>query len=297
MQIDIDHVTKQFGPATALADIDLRVAPGERIALVGPNGSGKTTLLRSIMGMLGCDGDIEVGGYSPFDQRQHVSGKLAYVPQIAPNIAAPAGRLVDLICATRAMERRRVAEICTDLGFDFETHADKPFRALSGGMKQKLLVALALAAEPDLLVMDEPTASLDAEARHRFFERCARLADETTIILCSHRLEEIRHLVDRVVALEDGRLVADGPLETFVSELGRAAIEVRIDQPDDQLVDWLGEAGFRDVSANRWVNFVPWEAKLRTVQQLLDRADGRIDDLTVQDRRELDLDGPNDSQA
>ena len=98
-----------------------------------------------------------------------------------------------------------------------------------------------------------------------------------------------------IVALEDGGLVADGPLETFVSELGRAAIEVRIDQPDDGLVGWLAEAGFRDVSANRWVGFVPWEAKLRTVQQLLDRADGSIDDLTVQDRRELDLDGPTDS--
>ena len=219
MDIRIEQFTKRFGATTVLDEVDLEVAPGEHIALVGPNGSGKTTLLRTIMGMLAGDGTVVVGGTSPFNAREEISARLAYVPQIAPNISAQAGRLVDLISASREMDRSTVARICRDLGFPLEQHAHKPFRTLSGGMKQKLLIALALAGNPELLVMDEPTASLDVDARRRFFDICRDLPQSTTLLLCSHRLEEIRHLVDRIVTLDEGRIRDDVPLEEFVATL------------------------------------------------------------------------------
>lgn len=290
VKIQVEQLTKRFGSTVALKDVDLSVEPGERLALVGPNGSGKTTLLRTVMGMLGGEGFVEVGGFPPFGERRNVSKKLAYVPQIAPNISAPAGRLVDLISSTREMDRADVDEICRNLGFDFEQHAQKPFRSLSGGMKQKLLIALALAAQPQLLVMDEPTASLDAEARRRFFEMCRDLPEETTVVLCSHRLEEIRHLVRRIVALEEGRVVADAPFEDFVSDFGRAAIELQVEDPSDDLVRLLESHDFQEVSHNRFVAFVPREMKLDIVSKVVNLSDVQLSDLLINDLRDLDVD-------
>src|SRR5690606_30285753 len=106
--------------------------------------------------------------------------------------------------------------------------AARPFRSLSGGSKQKLLIALALAARPELLILDEPTASLDAEARGRFFELQRELAGDATLILCSHRLEEIRSLVDHVVALHEGRRVYDGDAASYLSQRVGSLLELRI---------------------------------------------------------------------
>lgn len=293
MRIDFTQVTKRFGQTTALDEVDLRVEPGERVALIGPNGSGKTTLTRIILGMLRPEGEVTVGGCSPFEEREQLADRVAYVPQIAPQTSVPVAAIIETVCHLRAMPASRVVGVAERLQWRPAEHADKPFKNLSGGMKQKLLIALALAAQPRLLIMDEPTASLDADARRSFFEMCAELDAQTTVLLCSHRLEEVRHLIERIVALDSGRVSRDGPVEDFVAGLGRAAVELKVPTPSDDMLDWLAARGFRQVFAGRWVNFMPWNQKLTTVEELIEQWADEVDDMVVNDLHELQVQAPS----
>ena len=289
MQIELKQITKYFDKTRALQNIDLTIEPGERVALIGPNGSGKTTLIRVILGMLRSEGDVTVGGASPFYERTQTAERIAYVPQIAPQTGVPVGELIDTVCHLRGIPVERVAAVAGCLYWDPTEHAHKPFRDLSGGMKQKLLVALAMAARPSLLIMDEPSASLDADARRALFEMCGDLAPEITLLLCSHRLEEVRHLVRRIVELDAGQIRSDGPVEEFITRLARAAIEVLAQSPPEEMADWLEKQHFRAVSPGRWVTFLPWERKLPTVKAVINRWGKEIDDIVVNDMQELQV--------
>jgi ABC-type multidrug transport system ATPase subunit len=213
VQIELRDVHKRFGAVSVLRGIDLSVPVGRRLALIGPNGSGKSTLIRVIMGILSCDGEVRLDGLDPTSKRPELLRRMAYVPQIAPQLVAPVAEVLRAICELRELLPERVIEVAGKLGLDLGLPAIRlrPFRNLSGGMKQKLLIALALAVSPSLLVLDEPTASLDAGSRARFFQLFAALPKETTVVLCSHRLEEVQNLVDHVVSMEEGRIVHETP--------------------------------------------------------------------------------------
>jgi ABC-2 type transport system ATP-binding protein len=227
MRVELEQVRKRFGRTEALRGVSLSVPAGRRVALIGPNGSGKSTLLRSLLGLVACEGKVLLDGRAPFEDRVEVARRLAYVPQVAPQLAAPVGDVLALVGMTRGLTHEALASVAARLELDVAAVRARPFRALSGGMKQKLLIALALASRASLLVMDEPTASLDARARERFFQLCEEVAPGTTLVLCSHRLEELRHLADHVVALEEGRVAYDGPAAEFLAGHGLRDLLVR----------------------------------------------------------------------
>lgn len=231
MRVELEQVRKRFGRTEVLRGVSLSVPAGRRVALIGPNGSGKSTLIRSLLGLVACEGKVLLDGRSPFADRVEVARRLAYVPQVAPQLAAPVGDLIDMVSLTRGLSAEAVARVASRLELDVQAVRARPFRALSGGMKQKLLIALALASEASLLVLDEPTASLDARSRERFFRLCEEVAPGTTLILCSHRLEELRHLAGHVVALEEGRVAYDGA----AAELGARLQELLV--PDSETVE------------------------------------------------------------
>ncbi len=287
--VEFDDVTKRFGKTTALESVDLTIAEGERVGLVGPNGSGKTTLIRLLTGLARGVGRVRVGGADPFAERERLDGEVGYVPQIAPETEMTVREFSRLVAGSRGLAVEAIYEVCRQLGFGPAGHLAKPYRALSGGMKQKLLVAMTLADRPSLLVMDEPTASLDADARRTFFEQCTRVADEATLVLCSHRLEEIRHLVDRIVALEQGRVVADGPIARFVNRQGRTSIEVQLDGSDDEIDAWLLERGFEPVSPGRYAGFFATGEKMDRVRELHERLGAQMEDLVVHDLSDLQV--------
>lgn len=131
-------------------------------------------------------------------------------------LGATVREVVQMVALTRNLEVAAVAGVAKTLELDLAQVDRQPFRNLSGGMKQKLLLAIAFAARPQLLVMDEPTASLDARTRDRFFELCAGLGSGVTLILCSHRVEELQKLAQHVVALEDGRVTFDGAASAYL---------------------------------------------------------------------------------
>ena len=214
MHIEVRAARKRFGKLEVLKGVDLDVPVGQRVALVGPNGSGKSTLIRALLGLIDCEGTVLLDGKSPYESRIEVVKRLAYVPQVAPALGATARELVDLVCLTRGLSASRIAEYTERLGLDLAAVAKRPFRNLSGGMKQKLLVALAFASRPELLVMDEPTASLDDATRACFFALCASLPLQTTVLLCSHRREEISLLTQQTVTMHEGRAQISTPERT-----------------------------------------------------------------------------------
>jgi ABC-2 type transport system ATP-binding protein len=286
MRVELSSVRKRYGKLEALAGVDLDVPAGSRIALVGPNGSGKTTLTRVIMGLVDHRGALRLDGKPAARARAALAPHIAYVPQTAPQMAAPVSELVRSVSALRGAAPAAVAEVAAELGLDLAAVADRPLRGLSGGMKQKLLIALALASRPRLLILDEPTASLDVAARARFAALQAALLTDATVILCSHRLDELRTMVDRVVALEDGRIVHDGAVSDFLRGHAHATIEVLVDGHDP----WLNARGFAAAAGGWWTRTVDHHDKMRLVPETLAALGARIQDLVVRDLDRVDID-------
>src|SRR5689334_11185647 len=133
MEIALLGVGKSYGSQQVLRDVHLHVPHGQRIALVGPNGSGKSTLLRAVMGLLAVDGTLQLDGISPFEDRDRIARKLAYVPQTAPQLGAPVRDVVRTVATLRDVDERRVEILALELGLDLAPVRSRPFRQLSGG--------------------------------------------------------------------------------------------------------------------------------------------------------------------
>lgn len=216
--IRVDGLWKSYGARPVLHGVGFALGPGERMALVGPNGSGKTTLLRCLLGLVRGDGTLRVADRDPIAEHAEAQRRVAYVPQRAPALPVPVGELVTFWSVLRAQPKERLVEATAELGLDLAPLWAQLFPSLSGGMQQKLLAAMALATDCPVLLLDEPTANLDPPARAAFFEALARRTPAPTVVLSSHRLEELRRLVDRVIVLRDGRIAFDDRLDAFLSD-------------------------------------------------------------------------------
>ncbi len=292
MRIEARGIRKRFGRVVALDGISFEIAPRSRVALVGPNGSGKSTLNRILMGLVACEGALRLDGRCPFRERVAVARAMAYVPQAAPALAAPVGELVRAIARVRGLEPGAVAKVAAALDLELAAVARRPFRSLSGGTKQKLLIALAFAARASLLILDEPTGSLDARTRERFFGLFEALAPGATLVLCSHRLEEIRPLVDRVLVLDEGRVAYTGPVEAFLERAALASLEVWADGPDAEA--WLAAHGFARTPAGAWRRTVWRSEKMVLLPQLCRALGPRLRNVNARDLEGLELPGAGD---
>jgi len=290
VRIEARGIRKRFGRVLALDDVSFEVAAGRRAALVGPNGSGKSTLNRVLMGLVSCEGEVRLDGHSPFRERVAIARRMAYVPQIAPQIAAPVGELLDALARVRGIERAAIERMAEGFELDLRAVARRPFRSLSGGTKQKLLIALAFASGASLLLLDEPTGSLDARARERFFELFAALPPETTLLLCSHRLDEIRPLVDHVLLLQEGRLAYDGEAGAFLARCALSALEVWVEGPEAEA--WLRARGFRRSPAGVWQRTVEHAEKMKLLPELARELGPRLRNVNARDLEGLDLGPP-----
>lgn len=222
--IRIDHVTKRFGRATAVDDLSLHIAPGESVALWGANGAGKTTLIRCVLGLLRFKGSLTVGGHDAQRDGKRARMLVGYVPQ-------ELGFYDDLAVDEAVRFFARLKNITLDsaratlAGVGLDAHRSKRIRELSGGMKQRLALAIALLGDPPILVLDEVTASLDAWGRDEFVSLLARLAGSgRTMLFASHRIEEVVALAARVVVLERGRVSAITPTKQFAASQGTGLV-------------------------------------------------------------------------
>lgn len=259
--IRFSNVAKTFRRAKVLDGIDLEVGAGERIALIGSNGAGKTTLIRCLLGEYVHGGRITVNGLEPRRHRAAVLGGVGFVPQLPPPLKMSVGQLIGFSAALCNTSPQTIFDLAERLGLDVHSVLPRQFVRLSGGMKQKLLIAIALGRKTDLLIMDEPAANLDPEARKTFFDLLAERLDKATMILSSHRLDEVSALVSRVVEMDTGRIVLDDVVAdaSSLTSLLECRIGIREFEPafektmqswnfacDESRLEWNGEVAGAD---------------------------------------------------
>ena len=216
-----------YGRTPVLEDVSLLVRPGEFVALVGPNGAGKSTLLKVALGSLTpSGGEVRLLGASP--RLLHDRWRLGYVPQ-RPGLASEVPATVEEIVATGRLARRGWWRPLRKDDRDAVNHAlesvgladlsSRPVNELSGGQQQRAFIARAFASEPDLLVLDEPIAGIDAESQRRFRDSLVHLVVEhgSGVLLVSHELSAVAQDLDRVVVLKR-TIVFDGPPSQLTAE-------------------------------------------------------------------------------
>ncbi len=244
--IRVEGLTKRYGDAVVVHGVDFGVAAGEAVALWGPNGAGKTTVMRCILGTTPFEGRIELAGIDVRRRGKAARRLLGYVPQhLAFYDELEVGETVELSARLRRAPIGRGRELLDELGLADQW--TKRVGALSGGMKQRLGIALALVADPVVLLLDEPTASLDVAARQSVLEVFERLRDDRrAILLTTHHLEEVGVLADRVLAMDAGEVRLEADPAGLARRLGlRAWMHVTVATAElGQALDVLAEAGY-----------------------------------------------------
>jgi len=210
MLVSIKGVYKKFLGEYVLNNVSLDINKGDRIAMMGPNGAGKTTLVRAMLGFYHIDrGEIKVNGYDPIKSRVEVLRQVSFIPQMPPPIKLSLEELIDFVHKSSNVSKTEIFKEAERMQLNIKKDLSKQFLKLSGGMKQKLLIAIALAKKSSLLVFDEPTANLDPKAREKFYELLEELDGECTTLFITHRLDEIEKLVNRKVYMDLGEVVED----------------------------------------------------------------------------------------
>ena len=208
--IEVKEAVKKFLDVNVLNRVNLKIERGDKIALMGPNGAGKTTLVRSILGFYHLDsGEIRVKGFDPIKERVKVLENISFIPQTPPPIKLNVEELLEYVSKSSKTLREDILKESSKMDLDVLKNLKKPFFKLSGGMKQKLLIAIALAKKSDILIFDEPTANLDPKAREKFYELLSSLDENISTIFITHRLEEIEGLVNREIYMDLGSIVED----------------------------------------------------------------------------------------
>jgi len=242
--IEFQSVSKTFKRRAVLDDVSLTLGRGSRVALVGSNGAGKTTLIRCLLGQYVCGGAVLVDGVDPRDNREAVLARIGFVPQLPPPLKIPVGELINFAASVCNSDPKRMAHIAGQLGLDMEAISRQPFVKLSGGQKQKVLIGIALGRDTDILVMDEPAASLDPASRKIFFNLLAERPEDTVMLMSSHRIDEIAALVNRVVELDLGKLVLDDHVADTIDPSALQSCTLCLSRADEALANSLTQWDF-----------------------------------------------------
>jgi len=219
--IEAEGLSKYYGDFAAIQDVSFKVHQGEVVAFLGPNGAGKSTTLKLLTGYLApSTGRARIAGHDMTTDRLAGSARLGYLPENGPLYSDMTPRsLLSFFADARGLSPRRkqermdaVIELC-DLG----SVIGKPIGKLSRGYCQRVGMAQVLLHEPDVLILDEPTAGLDPNQIHDVRETIRKLGQSKTILLSTHILQEVEAMADRVVFIDEGRLVHDGPISSLTA--------------------------------------------------------------------------------
>lgn len=212
--LEIRGLTKRYKQTLAVDGLDLSVARGEFCGLLGKNGAGKSTTIHCVTGIAQfTEGSIQVMGHDVRSAYQEARQCVGLSPQeFNADIFVPIERVLDFVGGYFGMSKpdrqQRIDELLER--FELTEHRKKPFGHLSGGLKRRLILARSLMHNPDVLILDEPTAGIDVEQRHALWQYLIDLHTAgKTIILTSHYLEEVEKLCSRVVVIDQGKKIAD----------------------------------------------------------------------------------------
>jgi ABC-2 type transport system ATP-binding protein len=288
--IEVQNLTKQYGPVTAIRDVSFSVAPGQIVGFLGPNGAGKTTTMRILSCFMPATGGVaRVAGYDVFRESMEVRQRIGYLPENVPLYSEmPVGAYLEFVAEIKGVGRnerkRRVAEVMERCLVNDVQH--RLIGRLSKGYRQRVGLAQAIVSDPHVLILDEPTIGLDPKQITEIRALIKSFAGEHTVILSTHILPEVSMVCSGVVIINKGTIVAQGPIDTLVEQFfPTARVEVEMGGQPAAVRDALrripGVVAVREVALGdgRW-NYVVEAARGRDVR-------GEIFQLAAQQRWEL----------
>lgn len=221
--LEITNFTKKYGDLIAVDNLSLTVPKGQFFGFLGRNGAGKTTTISAITGIgTITSGSIKVFGTDVAQNYRDARTKIGLSPQeFNVDLWAPVEKTLYYVGGYFGMTKKaRLARIEEVLDiFELQEHRKKAFRELSGGLKRRLMLARAMMHDPELLILDEPTAGVDVELRHELWEYLKKINKEgKTIIFTSHYLEEVEELCERIAIIDGGRIIADAKKEEYTRD-------------------------------------------------------------------------------
>ncbi len=222
------HVGKSFNGHNVLEDVSASVAPGSVVGVLGKNGAGKTTLLEIALGFSpASSGSVQVWGHDSFELPSPIKGRIGYVPQQDELVPLLTGS--QQIALTAALHPHWDHELIERLAREWEVPLERRITAMSGGERQKVSMLLALGHKPDLLVLDEPLASLDPIARRSFLRQLLEItADQSrAVIFSSHIVSDLERVANEVWILREGRMAWQGDLDDLKESVVRLHVRAR----------------------------------------------------------------------
>jgi ABC-type multidrug transport system ATPase subunit len=251
--VTTENLSKHFGKTVALQDVSLEIPEGSVYLLIGPNGSGKSTLLKIITGVVKpSKGNIQVFGLNPWKQRTKVFQKTGamYEDHPMPGLATGQDFLVYMAKLQRLKDPKQTALKAAQL-FEAEAFWNRPIREYSSGMKRKIALAHAFMGDPELLILDEPTVTLDQNARTTLRNLIQQgLKNKKTFIVAAHVLAESEELATHTVFLADGKVRVQGKIEDLAKQYGASRITIQTKDPI-QTAKTLTEAGYTNITITK----------------------------------------------
>lgn len=251
MMIQVSNLTKKFKDFVAVNDLSFEIERGETFALLGPNGSGKTTTLKCMVGLnLPTSGNISIEGLDILRNAREAKRLMSFLPQRVGFSEQLTGReVLEFYCRLRQIPAQRIDETLNTRDFHFNGFFDKSVSQFSGGMIQRLGLAVACLPNAPVLVLDEPTVSLDANGAIQFRKLLASLKHQgKTIVFASHIMADVEQLADRVAIMVDGKLVALQSVSALRNELSSSArLRVTLAKVEVSIIEDATRAGATDL--------------------------------------------------
>lgn len=282
--ITVENLTKKYGKSIILQNVSFQVRPGEAVALWGTNGAGKTTTLKCLLGVQPFEGRIVVNGVEVRQDGKKARALLGYVPQEVAFYDLSLEETLKFHARLKHVKPNTLPAILEQVGLS--EHRRKPVRTLSGGMKQRLALAIGLIGNPPILLLDESTANLDSQVRREFIQLIQQLKQAgKTIIFCSHHFDEVTALADRVLVLRGNHLEADVTPHHLVERLGWQQW-LRVFVPgtmNESAMSLLSQHGYQPVMNSR-AFYVPVSAENRMLPlRLLEAAEIPVQNFDIVD--------------
>jgi len=239
MSIVVNNLTKKFGPQRAVDNISFEVKTGEILGFLGPNGAGKTTTMKIITCyMAPSDGNVKVNSMSVLEEQDAIKKKIGYLPENNPlYYDMPVLEYLEFVAELQGVPKEkmnnRIGEMVTVCGLEIEKH--KKIGELSKGYRQRVGLAQAMIHDPEILILDEPTSGLDPNQIVEIRKLIKEIGREKTVILSTHILPEVEATCDRILIINNGKIVADGTSEMLRKQAqGQEVLQIEISDAGNQ---------------------------------------------------------------